>query len=357
MTALDTFPISYKVAGRRIVVIGGGAAALAKTRLALKTSAAVGVWARSFDAGFDELESGLLTLNLREQGLEHHLAGTHWLDDVALVFIADDGADAAFAETEARAQGIPVNVVDKPARCDFYTPAIVDRAPISVAIASEGAAPVIARRVRSAIETVLPPELGPLAALAGSLRDEVAVLLPEGAPRRRYYERLAESEDIAARVSADPDAAREAARELLRAAAAATEPGAIAWVGAGPGAEDLLTLRAVRLLQSADIIAHETGLPDALIEMGRRDADRHVLSADSAADRARIASELVELARDGKRVVRLVSGDARDAAGICEEVAIARRAGIFVSVVPGVGIDLAEAGLLAVLGDQAKKVA
>ena len=196
-------------------MVGGGLEALNKTRLALKTSAEVSVWARGFDPGFDDLPGGRLTLNRREAGLAHHLDGTNWLDDAAMIFIASDGEDATFAEAAARAKGIPVNVVDKPERCDFFTPAIVDRAPLSIAIASEGAAPVIARRVRAAIEAALPPELGALTALAGSLRGAVADRLPEGPARRKYYEQLTDAADIAAKLAADPDAARQMALDLL----------------------------------------------------------------------------------------------------------------------------------------------
>lgn len=332
MPALDTFPVSLKVAGRRIVVVGGGLAALNKARLALKTSARVEVWARSFDRGFDDLPYERLGLNQRVDGLNPISVGANWLAGAAVVFVADDGADGEFAATEARVAGILVNVVDQPAACDFYTPAIVDRAPISVAIASEGAAPVIARRIRAAIETVLSPELGALAALAGSLRSEVAARLPEGAPRRRYYERLADSPEIAAALVDGVDLARQAALDLLDKTAAGAEPGAIAWVGAGPGAEDLLTLRAQRLLQAADVIVHDEGISSALIEMGRRDAERML------ADPSNLTALLVRLAGEGRRVVRLVVGDTRTSEQTESEIAVARRAGIFTTVVPGIGL-------------------
>jgi uroporphyrin-III C-methyltransferase/precorrin-2 dehydrogenase/sirohydrochlorin ferrochelatase len=329
MTALDTFPVSLKVAGRRIVVVGGGLAALNKTRLVLKTSARVEVWARDFDPGFEALPQERLTLNQRVRGLDPLSVGPNWLAGAAVIFIADDGSDGEFAETEARVAGLLVNVVDRPEACDFYTPAIVDRAPISVAIASEGAAPVVARRIRAAIEAVLSPRLGALAALAGSLRTEVAARLPEGAARRHYYERLAESHEVEAALAEGEDAARQAALDLLDKAALGAEPGAIAFIGAGPGAEDLLTLRAQRLLQGADVIVHDSGISAALIEMGRRDAER---IAHDPAD----AALPVRLAGEGRRVVRLIAGDARSSAEIGTEIAAARRAGIFTTLVPGI---------------------
>lgn len=337
MAQLDTFPVSFKVAGRRIVIVGGGVEALNKTRLALKTSADVNVWARVFDPGFDNIVGGRLTLNRRENGLEDHLLRSSWLDGVALMFIADNGEDGAFAEGAARAEGIPVNVVDSPGRCDFYTPAIVDRAPISVAIASEGAAPVIARRLRAKIEAMLPPEIGQLADLAGRMRSEVETRLGDGGSRRRYYERLADSEEISAKLSRDPTEAEHAAHNLLDEIASGVETGAIAFVGAGPGAEDLLTLRAQRLLQAADVIVHDQSVPSAVIEMGRRDAERHpVADGLSLIEAAEIGAHLVSLAAAGKKVVRLVAGDASDMSETGVEIAAAKRAGIFVTMVPGV---------------------
>ena len=340
MALLDTFPVSLKVAGRRIVVVGGGLEALNKTRLALKTSAEVSVWARSFDRGFDDLPGARLTLNRREAGLAPHLGQSNWLENAAMIFIAtDDGEDAAFAEAAARAKGIVVNTVDRPERCDFYTPAIVDRAPLSVAIASEGAAPVIACRVRAAIEALLPPELGPLARLAGGLRGEIAHRLPEGTARRRFYEKLVDSPEIASLCTEDPDAALSAARGLLDMHASGQDSGAIAWVGAGPGAEDLLTLRAQRLLQAADIIAHDADMPETIIQMGRRDAERLVLAANAApTEAAAIGTKLADLAAAGKRVVRLVAGDAGETGATGIEIAIVRRAGLIATLVPGIAV-------------------
>ena len=334
MAQLDTFPVSVKVAGRRIVVVGGGINALNKTRLVLKTSAKVEVWARDFDPGFIDLPQERLTLNQRLRGLDPLSVGPHWLSGAALVFVADEGDDGAFAETEAREAGVLVNVVDKPVACDFYTPSIVDRAPLSVAIMTEGTAPVIGRRTRAAIEGCLSPNLGALASLCGSLREEIANRLPEGAPRRRAYEMVASSPEIAAELARDVDAARALALDLISRAAPEVEPGAIAWVGAGPGAEDLLTLRAQRVLQGADIVVHDPDVPVAIIDLGRRDAERIVL--DASAD---VAALLTGLAEKGRRVVRLIAGDARSNAAVENEIAAARRAGIFTSLVPGIGAE------------------
>src|ERR1700753_2001199 len=178
MGELKTFPISYKVEGKRIVVVGGGEEALNKIRLALKTTASV------------------VNLNhtkpLSEPQTYGLLAGVfddRTLDDTALVFIAEKSELADQVKVEARRRGIPVNVVDTPDECDFYVPSIVDRAPLTVAVSTEGDAPVLARLVRARIEAMLAPEAGRLAKLAGSLRQRVAGALSK-VQARRFYEDL-----------------------------------------------------------------------------------------------------------------------------------------------------------------------
>lgn len=150
MGDLNTFPLSMKVEGRRVVVVGGGDEAFNKARLLARTSADLVVIGREFLRPLPEIAATFV-----ERAL---VAGD--LDGAVLVFVADDGDDGQLARQVARAKHIPLNVVDRPAECDFYTPAIVDRAPLTVAISSEGDAPVLARLVRARIEALLPPGLG-----------------------------------------------------------------------------------------------------------------------------------------------------------------------------------------------------
>ena len=180
MGELNTFPVSYKVKGQRIVIVGGGEEALNKARLALKTTASVVIVAR--DVAARDLPA--LTVEL----VDRYDDGL--LDNTALVFIAEAGPLADQVKIEARARGIPVNVVDVPEECDFYTPSIIDRAPLTVAVSTEGDAPVLARLVRAQIEALLAPGIGKVAALAGGLRHKVESLIQDGAARRRYYEDL-----------------------------------------------------------------------------------------------------------------------------------------------------------------------
>src|SRR5690606_29659891 len=156
---LNTFPVSMKVAGRRIVIIGGDDEALAKARLAVKTNAETVVIAPAFEADFSGLDVMLVERD----------AGPCDFFGAAMVFVADHGAAGKRALRMARLAGAPAIEVDVPDNCDFFTPAIVDRAPISIAISSEGSAPVLARLVRSRIEAMFSPRLGALAELAGSM--------------------------------------------------------------------------------------------------------------------------------------------------------------------------------------------
>ncbi|HEY8596413.1 MAG TPA: siroheme synthase CysG [Devosiaceae bacterium] len=337
MGALSTFPLSFKVANRRVVIVGGGEEALAKARLVAKTRAHVVVVSRQPRVGFGDYS-----------GEVHARAfAASDLDGAALVFVADHGPDGEAAQAEARARGIPINVVDHPEACDFYTPAIVDRAPVSVAISTEGDAPVLARLVRARVEAVLSPNLGGLARLAGEMRERVSRMIGSASLRRRYYEDLLGSATVdAALERGAPDGRREAMRLLDRYAGDRPGNGIVWLIGAGPGAEDLLTLRAQRLLQEADVIVHDGLVPDAVVQMGRRDAERIAVGKAKgrhSASQEQINALLVKLAAEGKKVARLKSGDPMVFGRAGEELAALRSAGIAYAIVPGITAALAAA--------------
>jgi uroporphyrin-III C-methyltransferase/precorrin-2 dehydrogenase/sirohydrochlorin ferrochelatase len=319
MGDLNTFPVSYKVKGQRIVIVGGGEEALNKARLAIKTTASVVILSREIIDQFRDIPAEFSSEF--EPGL---------LDGTALVFVAERGELAEQVKLEARRRGIPVNVVDTPEECDFYVPSIVDRAPLTVAVSTEGDAPVLARLVRARIEAMLAPDVGRLAKLAGSLRGRVAASLGK-LQARRFYEDLVTG-------AGEPEALLEAH--------AAEAAGEVWLIGAGPGAEDLLTLRAQRLLQAADVIVHDQLVPDAVIEMGRRDAERISVGKEKghhSFTQAQINALIVRLARAGKRVARLKSGDPMVFGRAGEEVAALRKAGLRYQIVPGVSAALAAA--------------
>jgi uroporphyrin-III C-methyltransferase/precorrin-2 dehydrogenase/sirohydrochlorin ferrochelatase len=334
MGHLNTFPLSYKVQGQRIVIVGGGEEALNKVRLVTKTTAQVVIISRRIEADFSAF-----AVTVFERGF-----APADLDNAALVFVAEQGMDAELAKAEARARAIPLNVVDVPADCDFYTPSIVDRAPLTVAISTEGDAPVLARLVRARIEALLSPRLGRIASLAGGLRKTAERLIADGAARRRFYEALVTSPDIEA---AEQRGEGQLAAEQLLATHANGESKGVVWlIGAGPGSEDLLTLRAQRLLQEADVIVHDQLVPSVVVEMGRRDAERIDVGkakGNHSFSQAQINTLLVRLAGQGKRVARLKSGDPMVFGRAGEEIAALCKAGIAYSIVPGISAALAAA--------------
>jgi uroporphyrin-III C-methyltransferase/precorrin-2 dehydrogenase/sirohydrochlorin ferrochelatase len=232
---------------------------------------------------------------------------------------------------------VPINVVDRPELCDFYTPAIVNRAPLAVAVASEGVAPVLSRHVRARIEALLAPAFGDLAGLAERLRERVAAKLASGADRRRFWARffsgpVAEKVFAGNLAGAEAEAARELEMDPIR-------HGHVSLVGAGPGAADLLTLRAQRALQEADVIVHDRLVPDAIVSQGRRDARRIYVGkarGDHSMSQDEINALLVREAGQGHRVVRLNSGDPLIFGRAGEEMAALRAAGSPFDIVPGI---------------------
>lgn len=337
MGELNTFPVSYKVKGKRIVIVGGGEEALNKARLAIKTTASVVI-----------VSEAISSKELYEVGAE--IVGrfeTSVLDDTALVFVAETGILAEQVKAEARSRGIPVNVVDVPGECDFYTPSIIDRAPLTVAISTEGDAPVLARLVRAQIEAMLAPGIGKIASLAGGLRQRVESLIHNGPARRRYYEDLVSSPVVEQALASSPVAGLAQAELLLSAHVGDAAGQGVVWlIGAGPGAEDLLTLRAQRLLQQADVIVHDQLVPAAVVEMGRRDAEQICVGkarGHHSFSQAQINTLIVRLAGEGKKVARLKSGDPMIFGRAGEEIAALRKAGIAYQIVPGVSAALAAA--------------
>ncbi|QYO75305.1 siroheme synthase CysG [Devosia salina] len=327
MGLLNTFPLSFKVRGKRIIIVGGTDEALNKVRLVSKTTASIEIYSPHIEADFSAFPATVFERAIRA-------------DDVAgaaLVFVAEEGEDAELAKSEARRLGIPLNVVDVPGECDFYTPSIVERAPLTVAISTEGDAPVLARLVRAQIEALLSPGIGKIASLAGGLRHKVESLIHDGAARRRYYE------DLVTRPGMDA----ASAEKLLDAHVANGAGQGVVWlIGAGPGAEDLLTLRAQRLLQQADVIVHDQLVPAAVVEMGRRDAEQICVGktrGHHSFSQAQINTLIVRLAGEGKKVARLKSGDPMIFGRAGEEIAALRKAGLAYEIVPGVSAALAAA--------------
>lgn len=329
---MKTFPMFLKMAGRRVVIFGGGEQAAQKTRLMLKTEAEIVVVAAELEPELAGLASG--------GRIRHWTKVTPDLfENTALVFVAtgDRATDEPLAAL-ARAAGVVTNVVDAPDLCDAFTPSIVDRDPLVVAIGTEGAAPVLGRQIRANLETMLEPRLGDLVALAGRLRDEVAERIPPA--RRRAFWAWAFSG--APRRTHARGAEREAARLLKEAIAkgeAGEAGGFVSLVGAGPGSRDLITLRGVQRLQEADVVFYDRLVDPEVLELARRDAERvYVGKAPGlvAWPQDRINGVILAAAKAGKRVVRLKAGDPGVFARGAEEGAACDAAGVPWEIVPGV---------------------
>ncbi len=326
------FPIFLSVAGRRIVVAGGGEAAIAKLRLLLKTEARISVFAAEPAPEIEAwAQEDRLTLVRRTFGPGDALCA-------ALFYAAsDDDAEDARTAALARADGAIVNSVDNLGASDFITPAIVDRDPVTVAIGTEGAAPVLARAIKADVEARLPQSTGPLARAGQSFRP-AAEALPHGRARRDFWaEWYATAGPDALARGADLGNALQAL--LVRHLVTEREPGRVIFVGAGPGDPDLLTLKARRALDQADVVIHDRLVAGPILELARREA--HLIAAGkegfgASVSQASINDLIVDHVRQGALVVRLKSGDPTVFGRLDEEIEAVEAAGIEWSVVPGI---------------------
>jgi len=329
---LSVFPAFFRVEGKNVAVIGNGDEALAKVRLLLNTRASITLIAEAPEAALVDL--------VRQNGVAHlpRAFEPGLIADAVLVFAATGNAaqDRAIAAS-ARALKIPVNAVDQPDQCDFYTPALVNRAPVAVAIGTEGAGPVLGQMIRAQVDQMLSPSLGRLARLAVVYRGVVDQILPKGVTRRTFWRRFFSGEVAEAVSEGRTGEAKREARRLLKSVHGIG--GHIWLVGAGPGAEDLLTLRAQRVMMEADVLVFDALVPQAIVDMGRRDADRISVGKRKGChskSQEEINDLLVELGRAGKRVVRLKSGDPLVYGRAAEEMQALRTAGITYEIVPGI---------------------
>ena len=333
---MDYLPIFIDLRDRLVVVIGGGTVAARKIDHLLSAQARVRVVAPALAPE---------VAGLRDAGrIEHHAQpfSPADLDGAQLVVAATDAVDVNDAVARAaRERGIWVNVVDDAERSAFLFPAIVDRSPLIVAVGTAGSSPTLARRVRTQIEALLPERLGQLAHYAGRWRGEVKLALPELPVRLRFWDRFFSGPVAAQLLAGQPDGADESMRRALqsaRAASAAPE-GEVYLIGVGPGDPDLLTVRALQLLQQADVLLYDRLVPDVIIARARRDAEKinvGKLPGRHDVPQAEINSLLVDYARRGLRVARVKGGDPFVFGRGGEELQVLRDAGIAVIVVPGI---------------------
>lgn len=329
---MKRFPIFLKISGQRVAIAGGGEAARSKARLLTAAGAELLVIADHVSAAM-KAEFADRAGFLERRAVENDFAGA-----MLAVIAVDDPRLAADLAEAARRQGALVNVVDRPELSDFMMPAIVDRDDVVVAVSTGGAAPALARALRAKIEALLPTRLGALAQFAESFRDAVRAKIAP-ALRREFWNGVF-SGPIASRVLAGDE---RGAREDMLAAVnrpneSNTKTGVVHIVGAGPGDPELLTLRALRLLQEADVILYDRLVGDEILALARRDAERVYVGktkAEHTLPQSEIEARMIALARAGKRVVRLKGGDPFVFGRGGEELEALRAAGISAFVTPG----------------------
>lgn len=329
------YPVFMNLQGRRVLVVGGGEVAARKVDLVASAGAHVVVVSPELD---DELAARRAAGSIEHIGRDF-VAGD--VEGAALVIAASDNEDLhECISVYCQRLGIPVNVVDNTPLCSVITPAMVDRSPIQIAISSGGVAPVLARRLRAWLEAAIPASYGSLAALAARFRDRVKARFGSVDERRKFWERILEG-PVADLVYAgrEEDAAARLATEIARPDAGPPAVGDVALVGAGPGDPDLLTFRALRLMQEADVVLYDRLVSAPVLELCRRDAEKHYVGkrrAQHQVPQEQINAELIRLARAGKRVVRLKGGDPFIFGRGGEEIGELMDAGIPFQVVPGI---------------------
>jgi uroporphyrin-III C-methyltransferase/precorrin-2 dehydrogenase/sirohydrochlorin ferrochelatase len=336
MGSLARLPVFLSLDSKRAVLAGGTSAAAWKAELLSASGAHVEVYAVDVCDEFLQLAAdpprGTITISRRAWEAEDFKGAA-----VAIGAFEDDKGAAAFAKG-ARIAGVPVNVIDKPAFCDFSFGAIVNRSPLVIGISTDGAAPVFAQAIRAKLEALLPGGFAGWAAAAARWRNAVKASGLSFSARRRFWHLFT------ARAVTDPDHEPsqtdfESFIAEVRGLGTAVENGTVTLVGAGPGDPELLTLRAVRALQSADVILFDDLVSREVLDFARREARKMLVGKtgfEPSCKQEDINALMVGLARQGKRVVRLKGGDPLIFGRAAEEIAACEEANIAVDVVPGI---------------------
>lgn len=331
---MQFLPIFLNVRTQPCLVVGGGDVATRKVELLLKAQAKVTVVAPLL---------GTALAILHQAGKFTHVVGNFRPEQVSgqriIIAATDDEAVNRAVAMAAQASNIPVNVVDRPELCTFIMPAIIDRSPVVVAVSSGGASPVLARLLRARLESLVPAAYGRLATLVSGFREKVKARFASGADRRVFWERVLQGAVAEMAYAGRDDEARAALEKQLASTQAGIAQGEVYLVGAGPGDPDLLTFRALRLMQQADVVVYDRLVSKQVLELVRRDAEK--LYAGKERDNHAIPQEdinhlLVRLAKEGKRVLRLKGGDPFIFGRGGEEIATLAAEGIPFQVVPGI---------------------
>lgn len=334
---MEYFPIFLRLEGEPVLVVGGGEVAARKIDLLVRSGAKVTLVAPELIPALAAQVTAGAIAHVAAQFQPEHLNGMR-----LAIAATDKPAVNAWVAHQAESRKIAVNVVDDRELSRFIMPAIVDRSPVIVAVGSSGDAPVLTRRIRESLESFLPERLGALAKLAGRLRSSVKARIENASARRRFWENFFDGPIAADVVAGRTDADSDSVAQRINSSIAKTvqQPqGEVVLVGAGPGDPGLLTLRALRALQNADVVLYDRLVSAEVLDLARRDAER--IYVGKAAGKAHVSQDeinalLVKLARDGKRVCRLKGGDPFIFGRGGEELEALAANGVRFEVVPGI---------------------
>lgn len=331
---MDYFPVFLDLKNRRCLLVGGGDVATRKGRMLSKAGAILRVVA-------PEISSELRELVAQHNGeLLQREYQTGDMDGCVLAVAATDieSLNQTISD-DAKRINIPVNVVDTPALCTYITPAVIDRSPLMIAISSGGEAPVLARLIRTKLEALIPMSYGKLAHLASRWRDRVKARFDDGDSRRKFWEKILQGPAAELAMNSQDEAADEILAEEIASEDASLTRGEVYLVGGGPGDPELLTLKALRLMQQADVVLYDRLVSDGVMDLVRRDAERIYVGkrrSEHAMQQENINQLLVDLAKEGKRVLRLKGGDPFIFGRGGEEIELLAQNHIPFQVVPGI---------------------
>ncbi|MDP2634122.1 MULTISPECIES: siroheme synthase CysG [unclassified Pseudoalteromonas] len=329
---MQYLPIFTKLDNKPVLVVGGGEVALRKCRAFLKARASVTLVAPWFcDELQEHAQNNEVTL------IDAYFEESHLEGKMLVIAATDNDAVNNTVFELANAKNVFVNVVDDQPKCTFIFPSIVDRDPITIAISSAGTAPVLARRLREKLETLIPQHIGPLATLVGSFRDKVKQRFKHFADRRQFWEGVFDSSVVSKVQSGDTQSAMAQLEQLLD---AKPEPeGEVYVIGAGPGDPELLTLKALQLMQQADVVVYDYLVSDEIMELVRRDADLVCVGkrlGDHSVAQEDTNQMLVDFAKQGKKVCRIKGGDPFIYGRGGEEVQVLAANNVSYQIVPGI---------------------
>jgi uroporphyrin-III C-methyltransferase / precorrin-2 dehydrogenase / sirohydrochlorin ferrochelatase len=331
---MDYFPVFFNLKGKDCLVVGGGDIAARKIGLLARAGAKITVIAKAVNEEVAAMETSS-GLTIRQIPFEAENVTQYTL----IVSATDDIETNTLVAKTAQEQGVPVNVVDNPGLSSFIFPAIVDRSPVIIAVSSGGAAPVLARLLRAKLETVIPPAYGQLARLAEKFRDKVKQQINIPPQRRVFWEKVFQGTVAEQVFSGNESDAEKHLDQLLSKYDGTVNKGEVYLIGAGPGAADLLTFRALRLLQQADVVVYDRLVSPEIIDLARRDSEKIYVGKqrqNHTLQQVSINQLLADLAKSGKRVARLKGGDPFIFGRGGEEIDTLMAQGIPFQVVPGI---------------------